>query len=371
MLRTFVSFDSSTINFDTLQQIYTTNNQLQQVEQNLCIFEFDAITFTHVLMLLGQNQDRFGYNLFLYINTVVPLFNGSSISINGFIIIGQGSSEFKKRLSEDLGVAISSLLMNQSFNIRWETISQIPQNRKLSKKTPDFLGFDINDERYIYESKGTTQPQNVEIAMTKALEQSKAYPEPARGKFAIVSYFPTGDKSMPPFTFIADPPISNIFLPEKDNSILLHYTCVLSFVGLDTTLRAYETLLAEKFRLDRQDYQERVLERFPRNLGLQRFLEPLIQTFEQERLTKETITWENRTYIGRYLEVPDRRTRLFMGVHVETIEQIIRLDTNIQEIQNTRVREGEEEISIFSDGTILKLQIPDADNKLFPTKWTK
>lgn len=371
MLRTFVSFDPSTIDFDVLQQIYSTNNQLREVEQNICVFEFDSITFTHVLMLLGQNQDRFGFNLFLYINTVVPLFNDSTISANGFIVIGQGSTEFKKRLSEDLGVAISSLLMNQSFDIRWETITQIPQNRKLSKKTPDFLGFNINDERYIYESKGTTLPQNVESAMTKALEQSKSYPETAIGKFAIVSYFPTGDKIIPPFTFIADPPISNIFLPERNNSILLHYTYVLRFVGLDTTLQVYEPLLGEKFRLDRQDEQERVLDRFPRNLGLQRFLDPVIQTFEQERLTKESFTWRNRNYLGRYLDIPGRRTRLFMDVHMETIEQIIRLDTNIQEIQNIRVREDEEEISIFSDGTIFRLQTFDTGNQRFSTKLLK
>lgn len=119
--------------------------------------------------------------------------------------------------------------MVQSLQLKWETITQIPQNKKLSKKTPDFLGFNLNAERFIYESKGTTQPQTVENVMSKALEQSKGYPETATGKFAIVSYFPTGDKSMPPFTFVADPPISDIFIPDRENSMLLHYTYVLNF----------------------------------------------------------------------------------------------------------------------------------------------
>ncbi|BDI16819.1 hypothetical protein ANSO36C_26210 [Nostoc cf. commune SO-36] len=368
MLRTFVYFDASTIDYEVLQQIYSTNSQLQEVEQNICVFEFDAITFAHALMLLGQNGNRFGYDLSLYLSTVVYFFNNSTTSVNGLIIVDQGSSDFKKRISEDLGVAISSLFMAQSFQIKWETITQIPQNKKLSKKTPDFLGFNLNDERYIYESKGTTQPQNIESAMTKALEQSKGYPETATGKFAIVSYFPTGGKSMPPFTFIADPPISDIFIPERENSILLHYTHVLSFAGLDNTLRFYENLLVEKFKLDRQDEQERTLYRFPRNLGLQRFLDTVIQTFEQERVTKDTFAWRNITYIGRYLDLPDGRSRLFTGVHVETIEQILRLDTNIQVFSNTRVRENGEEISTLSDGTIFKIQAPDAENQRFPAK---
>ncbi|MEH2048939.1 hypothetical protein [Nostoc sp.] len=367
MLRTFVYFDASTIDFDVMQQIHSTNSQLQQVEQNICVFEFDAIIFAHVLMLLGQNGNRFGYDLSLYLSTVVYFFNKSTTAINGLIVVDQGSTEFKKRISEDLGVAISSLFMAKSFQIRWETITQIPQNKKLSKKTPDFLGFNPNDERFIYESKGTTQPQNIESAMTKALEQSKGYPEAATGKFAIVSYFPTGGKSMPPFTFIADPPISDIFIPQKENSILLHYTYVLSFVGLDNTLRAYEELLVNKFKLDRQDEQEGALFRFS-NIGLQRFLDPVTQTFERERLTKDTLTWEDRTYMGRYLDVPDGRSRIFTGVHVETIEQILRLDTNIQEFTDIRVRENGEEISILSDGTIFKIQAPDAENQRFSTK---
>ena len=371
MLRTFIAFDLSTIDFDVLQRIYSANTQLQPVEQNICVFEFDAITFTHALMLLGQNGNRFGYDLSLYLNTVVYFFNNSTVSINGLIVINQGSSDFKKRLSEDLGVAISSLFMNQSFQVKWETITQIPQNRKLSKKTPDFLGFNLNGERYIYESKGTTQPQNIESIMAKALEQSKSYPETATGKFAIVSYFPTGDKNMPSFTFIADPPISNIFLPERDNSLLLHYTYVLSFAGLDNTLRSYNNMLGEKFKLDRQDYQDRTSFSFSQNLGLDRFRNSVIQTFEEERPTTETLIWRNRNYIGRYLNVPDGRTRLFLGVHLETIEQIIQLDTNIQEVENIRVREGEEEISIFSDGTIFKFQAYSAENKRFPTKRTK
>jgi hypothetical protein len=371
MRRTFIHFDLSTIDIDVLQEINSVNNQLQQIEQNIFTFEFDAIIFTHALMLLGQNKNRFGYDLSLYLNTVVFFFDNSIASVNGLIVIDQGSSDFKKRMSEDLGVAISSLFMNQSFQIGWETITQIPQNKKLSKKTPDFLGFNLNGQRYIYESKGTTQPQNVENVMVKALEQSKSYPETATGKFAIVSYFSTGDKSIPSFTFIADPPISDIFIPERDNSMLLHYTYVLNFVGLNNTLQVYEDMIEEKFKLDRQDEQERTSFSFARNLGLQRFQNSVIQSFEEERQTKVILTWRNRTYVGRYLDVTDGRTRLFLGVHLETIEQIIRLDTNIQEFDNIRVFEGGEEISIFSDGTIFKLQAYDAKNKSFPSKMYK
>ena len=260
----------------------------------------------------------------------------------------------KKRLSEDLGVAISSLFRVQSLQLNWESITQIPQNRKISKKTPDFLGFNPNIERSIYESKGTTQPQTVEKVMSRALEQSKGYPKSAKGKFAIVSYFPTGGKSMPPFTFVADPPISNIFIPEKDNSVLLHYTQVLKFVGFESTVQAYERMLAEKFRLEGQDQQEGTLFSLSSTLGLQSFQNQTRQAFDRERSTRETFAWENRTYIGRYLDVVGTTNRLFLGIYLETIERILSLNTNIVELVDVRVRDGDEEISIFSDGTIIQ-----------------
>lgn len=356
MVRTFVYFDTSTIDISLMHQIYSTNSQLRPIEQNIYIFEFDAIVFTHALMLLGQNSNRFGYDLSLYLNTVVKFFGKTSASLSGLIVIDEGSTDFRKRISEDLGVGISSLFMVQSLSLKWETITQIPRNKKLSNKTPDFLGFDSNDKRFIYESKGTTRPDTVESAMNKALEQSKGYPESAVGKFAIVSYFPAGSKIIPPFTFIADPPITDIFQPDKENSILLHYTYVLGFVGLENTLQAYQNLLVEKFKLDRQDGNERNLPLLPRNLGIQRFLDRIRSRFEQEIETRERIGWRNRTFIGRFLDAPDGRNRVFLGVHLETIEQVLRLDTNIQEFQDTRIREAEEEISVFSDGTMLRIQ---------------
>jgi hypothetical protein len=370
MLRTFISFDASTIGFDLMQEIHSTNTNLQLIDQNICIFEFDSITFAHALLLLGKNGNRFGYDLSFYLTTVVYFFNNSATASRGLIVIDKGSSDFKKRISEDLGVAISSLFMVQSLQLKWETITQIPQNRKLSKKTPDFLGFNSSSERFIYESKGTTQPQTVESVMSKALEQSKGYPETARGKFAIVSYFPTSDKGMPPFTFIADPPISDVFIPEIENSVLLHYTHVLKFVGLEITLQAYETMLVEKFKLDRQDERERsLLSPFPSNLGLQRFQDETSQAFEQERLERETFSWQGNIFIGRYLDVSDSISRPFVGVHLETIERILRLNTDIVEFSDARSRSDGEEISIFSDGTIFKVQSPDTISSN-PTKVT-
>jgi len=355
-MKIFVHFDSSTIAPSILMQMYINNNQLQEIEKNIYIFEFDPIVFTHALMLLGQNKNRFGFDLSLYLNTVIYLFNNSFTALNGLIIINNGSTDFKRRISEDLGVGISSLFMVKSLCVRWETIAQIPQNKKLSKNTPDFLGFNSNNERFIYESKGTTQPQNIETIMAKALQQSKGYPENAIGKFAIVSYFPAGSKGMPPFTFIADPPISEIFLPNKENAILLHYKYVLEFAGLESTLQAYKNLLSEKFKLDRQDEEDNVSTYLRLgNSGLQHFLRQLMETFEQERQTKEEIEWHDRNYIGRYLHNSNNGGELFLGVEIEKIQRILQLSTNIQEIEDSRSQENREEISVFSDGTIFKI----------------
>lgn len=110
MLRTFTSFDTSTIEYDVMQHIYSTDLHLREVEQNICVFEFDAVTFAHALMSLGQNGNRFGYDLSLYPNTVIYLFNNSTTAINGLIVVDKGSSDFKKRISEDLGFRGSNSL---------------------------------------------------------------------------------------------------------------------------------------------------------------------------------------------------------------------------------------------------------------------
>jgi hypothetical protein len=96
-----------------------------------------------------------------------------------------------------------------------------------------------------------------------------------------------------------------------------------------------------------------------------------IQAFEQERLTRETFSWQNRTYIGRYLDIPNAINRPFVGVHLETIQQILGLDTNIIEFVDTRFRSNGEEISIFSDGTIFKVQAPDNTKQYPPMKSLK
>jgi hypothetical protein len=46
--------------------------------------------------------------------------------------VGITQTDTKKRLSEDLGVALSSLFMAEAFGVTWDTIAQIPQNSKLS-----------------------------------------------------------------------------------------------------------------------------------------------------------------------------------------------------------------------------------------------
>lgn len=354
MRRTFIHFDTSTIHSDIINQIDSTNNLLLNIDQNIRAFDFDATAFAHALMLMGQNKNRFGYDLSLYLNTAVYFFRNSRTA-SGLLVIDSGSSDFKKRMSEDMGVAISSLFMVHSFKLKWETITQIPQNKKISKMTPDFLGFDHNEEKYIYESKGTTQAQKVEQMMEKALAQSKGYPEKSIGKFAIVSYFPTSNKLIPAFTFVADPPISDFFQPNYYNSVLLHYKYVFKYIGLSNTAQLYNSFLVEKFRLERQAPENNAFRIIPSTIGTERLIRQVRESFAQERLESSVVLWRGEEYIGRYLDVPDLNHRPYMGCNSEIIEQIVNLEQNISSNENAQVIEGDESISTFSDGTMLKI----------------
>lgn len=60
--------------------------------------------------------------------------------------------DHKRKLAEDMGVAVGSIFMVMALGLRWETIAQIPSNAKASKSTPDFLGFDDNDVKRVYEA---------------------------------------------------------------------------------------------------------------------------------------------------------------------------------------------------------------------------
>ena len=166
-------------------------------------------------------------------------------------LVGINISDAKKRLAEDLGVALSALFMVEAFGVAWNTIAQIPQNSKLSKKRPDFEGFDTNDVRHLFEAKGTTVLGSVEAAMHKAIEQVKKYPEASSSKVAIVSYLCADDRFFPSQTFVVDPPaLPDNIPPTRRVAQLLHGEKVFQFAGLPETASAYIKALSKSLNAE-------------------------------------------------------------------------------------------------------------------------
>ncbi len=351
MIRTFVHLDNATIDSRLEQQIRSNHAGLTRIDGNVNITAFDSLTFGHASLLLGQHPNRFGYDLSMYLSTLRLFFQRTGQG--GFLTLASGSSDFKRRMSEDIGVGLASLFMVRSFRIKWETIAQIPQNRKLSRYTPDFLCFTNNGERFVFEAKGTTQSDKIENVMNKALTQSKSYSEDAQNKFAIVSYFPSSGKQVPPFTFVADPAISDILLPDQEHALLLHYIKALEYSGLRQSRAAYEKLLAAAFEIERKG--KGTITSMHRSLWLRGEVDKGLAAYEAEIEKGDKVTWKNRVFVGRFLEAKNQGEEItvFLGVDKDLIRQTLSLEPDVHFMAGDRVEDEKQRASIFTDGTIL------------------
>jgi len=297
-----------------VSKILSNNNSLNIIDSNnnVYMFEFDDVEFAHATLLLGKDSQRFGYNLDYYLTCVLKILGHIE---RDYIVLDFGPDDFKRRASEDLGVGLASLFMVKSFNVRWETIYQIPTNRKLSKLTPDFEASQ-NGERYIFECKGTTQPNKIEDFLTKALDQVKGYYEPADGKLAIVSYFPKSTRTLPSFMFVADPPQrTDTGWLEKFDKILLHYIRALEYANLSNTSRAIREYLAYKVKVKEKEKAEGYIS-WREESRLKELESMILKVFEREIQTLEKVDFENLSFIGRWHEIRmrDLSIRVFRGI---------------------------------------------------------
>ena len=347
MIRTFLQLDQATIDDAVEQRIRSNHADFTQVASNVNLVAFDPLVFGHASLLLGQHPNRFGYDLSMYLSTLDLFFQRTGQG--GLLTLGSGSSDFKRRMSEDIGVGLASLFMVMSFQIGWETIAQIPQNRKLSKFTPDFLSFS-SDERFVFEAKGTTRPDKVEDIMNKALTQSKSYPEDAQNKFAIVSYFPGSSKQVPPFTFVADPAISDIMLPDRAHALWLHYLKVMEYAGLRQSQAAYAKLLSAVLSAEKKERGAMRSAYMPYEVR-----GPMAEAkaaYQLESDSAHGLDWQGRAFIGRLLKAEhgEQRVSVFLGVDRAYIARVLALGTDLAILDDLHVEDEREKVSVFADG---------------------
>lgn len=128
-MKIYFKIDKASVPEDIRMQISGANRNLSSIDDDIFAFSFDPIVFTHAWQLLASSPTRFGNDLSPYLACTNDFFLRSGSS--EVLCLTMGTTDFKKRMSEDLSVAVASLFMVESFNIEWNTIAQIPQNSNL------------------------------------------------------------------------------------------------------------------------------------------------------------------------------------------------------------------------------------------------
>lgn len=325
---------------------------ISPVHSNTQRVEIDPALYAHVLHLLGNNPTRFTSDLRFYIATVRTFFDGQPQA--QLISVPNGAdADFKKRLSEDMGVALASTFMTKAFDIRWESISQIPANSKLSKKRPDFQSFRRGDnvKPYIFEAKGTTLLSSVEKTTSNALQQAKGYPVAAHAKLVLTSYLSADSRYFPSATFVIDPPGPSSEFIDSDISTLMHFEKILQFSGLLKTSVRYISLLSKLIK----DGKIRItsIQEFPYRLRLE--AQALRETYEEESLNIQSLSTDNRVFIGQRYEIDD--ATLFFGADKERIDNGINFASPESQYEQRQII-GEASLrSHLDDGTLFDMQL--------------
>lgn len=327
-----------------------------QLPESVRFLAVNPAVFTHAYLLLGEHPQRFASDLTLYLSTVRAFFERAN-AVGGINIPAFANSDSRRRLSEDLSVALAAYFMVEVFDLSWASISQIPQNSKLSKKRPDFQGYSPANVRFLFEAKGTTKLPSVERTMSKALSQVKGYPEPAEAKIAIVSYLSGDERFFPSTSFVVDPPaLPEEVKPDAATSSLLHFEKVLQFAGLPQTAKEYVATLSQKLR-EQHRVEEGGSTSYARERRIRKFQDELRDSFleESQPHAPHSIRFQDTDYFGQTLASEKSSITTFFGVRRDVLEAGVAFESaNLSQV--SRLYFSENEItSIFPDGTILRL----------------
>ncbi len=333
--------------------------QSPQLPESARFLALDPLVFTQAYMLLGESPQRFGSDLSLYLATVQAFFRAANTD-GGLSLALLPNPDAKRRLSEDLGVALSSIFMVDLFELPWQSISQLPQNSSLSKKRPDFQGFCPNGDRYLFESKGTTKLASIESSLTKALAQVKAYPEPSSARFAIVSYLSADDRFFPSTSFVVDPPgLPKGVIPDPDTSRSLHFEKVLEFAGLTSLANAYTAVLSAKLAEAQRSEQlgELTFRRTSRLndqvRSLKRQLEARITSIGDERLQINDLE-----VVSSRFNDPVTGIAVIWGVAIAALRAGLEFVGRGSFPPASIASDGNTLTSVFDDGTFVRLVVP-------------
>lgn len=365
----FLRLDQGSLSGDDIAAIIN-SSPVSTVDsgENCFQFSFPAVVLDHALLLLGGNNSRFGFDLWHYLYSARGFFSQTA---DGLLVMPDSTPDFKRRYSEDLGVAVGSLLMVESLDVKWETIAQIPTNKRLTKraKTPDFIGFDSTGRKRVYECKGTTQPHDVDKHRQKAKQQLADHHEANVTKFAAVTYVPTSPKLIPPFLFVSDPPAA-LSLMTETLATGIHYLQVCEFAALDRLTEPLHQAIALRLAVEEKiasgeepDWQMQ----HNRDAAMRQCKEVVGIISQQSDLTE----FQGHRFAGiwRSAQEKDTKIKVLTGVSVDQLTDVVdalsaRPDTQepakAPRFQTDSVMHGTNRtsFSLFSDGTLLLFEQP-------------
>ena len=325
-----------------------------QMPANVKFLVIDPLIFTHAYFLLGEQPQRFTNDLSLYLACIRTFFERADVE-GGIKIPEIANSDSKRRLSEDLGVGIAAYFMVDVFGLQWGSISQIPQNSKLSKKRPDFQGYGATG-RDIFEAKGTTKLTKIEPALSKAIGQVKGYPEQAEAKIAVITYLSADERFFPSSSFVVDPPaMPEAVPPDESTSRMLHFEKALQFAGKPEAAKIYLRDLSLLLRESKRE--NTVPDAFlpyyqpPKTTGIDRITISRTEPSHIEVVQAYGFEFEGRTYHSEGVTV-------FTGMERKTLEAGLAFtgpDTPLQKF--TEESDGAS-TSVFDDGTLLRIVLP-------------
>lgn len=354
-MKVYFKFDRESVPELIRTQIASLNGNLISLDGETFAFNFDPVVFTHAWQVLTKSPTGFGSDLSMYLAGTYDFFLRNSTS--EALCLTVGTTDFKRRISEDLSVALASLFMVNSFGVEWNTIAQIPSNRNLSKLRPDFECFDSAGNRLLYEAKGRSNIASVIDAINKAVSQIKSYPESAIQKLAFITYFCSDERAFPSYTFMIDPQLPDTVLPDQDTAEQLHFLNVLNFGGFYESKKEYLSLLKARFSLKSALAEGTVSKRLVNRVNNAK--EAFTIAFDQEAGTKKHYSYLGESFIIRTTELSagSQTFKISAGIHSETKNRVLAEDSSRLLDRSEKILTADDGISVFNDGTLFMVSV--------------
>lgn len=267
-------------------------------------------------------------------------------------------SDFLRRSSEALGVAIATCWCVDVLHLKWSSISSIQPSRRRGRRA-DYIGT-IPPGDLVFEAKGTSAPNSVrgKLASAQAQKSDSRSDEGVSLGLALVSWIPVDYEHFEPHLFVTDPPGgANEISGSERNQLrgLLIRKRVATYGGFDATARVLGTL-ARRLRRDR--------------LTRISFNDELRSAVEEDRGLATTRSLARREYSGLELTGP-MGTKVFLGLTLTTLTDLqspVGTNRGSPATENAVITQDSIIGESYSDGTIIALDTKtsgDVDLGLF------